>query len=104
MKDLELTRSNAGSARKTVDALRSRLGDIDEARVTAFLLLAEALDARPWNDRLWREYREAEIMLRGEADDVTDAERAVIDALFAEVGDETLARPANAGLQGGRRG
>jgi hypothetical protein len=97
--DFSLSQSNADAARATVEALRSdgQFGEVDEARIAAFLSLAEAVDARPWNDRLWREYREAEIELRAAVDDTTDDERAVVAALYADVGDATFAGTAHAG-------
>ena len=59
-----------------------RVEPIDQARVTAFLELARAVDLNPAEAGLWKQYREAERELR-EADDGNDA----LSDLFAALRD-----------------
>ena len=72
-----------------VQALRDagRLEPVDEARVTAALALADAVDADPTNASLWREYRAAVETLRQASDGGTDDFAALMAGLSAEVGD-----------------
>lgn len=72
-----------------VQALRKsgRLEPVDEARVTAALALADAVDADPTNASLWREYRAAVETLRQADDGGTDDFAALMAGLSAEVGD-----------------
>jgi len=59
--------ANRLAAAVTVEALRDlgRLEVVDSAQVTAFLELASAVDVKPTDAGLWREYRAAEGALRG---------------------------------------
>jgi hypothetical protein len=69
---------NAEAIEVTLHALgeAGRLEDIDAARVQALRSIAEALDEKPWNSQMWREYRES---LEGlTADDADDGELAAI--------------------------
>lgn len=67
--------TNLQAAESTIAALGSagRLEQIDDARITAFLNLARAVDADPGNASLWREYRQAEAALREDHDGGADA-------------------------------
>jgi len=67
--------SNALAIEVLVEALYSlgRLEKVDSARVEIARLLAKAVDENPENANLWRQYREAEDVLRTVgADDVKD--------------------------------
>lgn len=62
---------NAAALEVTLAELRraGRLEAVDEARVQAVRSIAAALDVRPFNAQLWKEYREG---LRGLMDDGDD--------------------------------
>ncbi len=62
-----MARRQVTAARATVRVLRElgRLEPVDDALVTAFLGLAAAVDSKPQDASLWREYRAAEAALRG---------------------------------------
>jgi hypothetical protein len=65
--DLQGVGPNRTAASVTVEAVRSagKLEDVDVALVTAFELLAEAVDHDPTNAALWGQYRAAEVAVRG---------------------------------------
>ena len=71
--------SNLEAAKAVVGALRAlgRLEPVDDARVAAFLWLAQACDLadpeRPGVAAVWKQYREAEAALREAHDGATDA-------------------------------
>ena len=70
--------------------LAGKLGQVDEARVSAARGLAAAVDNDPGNVSLWREYRAAEAALREVTNDSTQDElAALIKALSPAVGDTT---------------
>lgn len=73
--------SNAEAIEVTLGVLAGlgRIEDVDAARVQALRSMAAALDAKPFNSQMWREYREALGGLTADADDGS------LDALFAEL-------------------
>jgi hypothetical protein len=81
-----------------VTALREsgRIEPVDEARVTAAVALADAVDADPTNASLWREYRAAVETLRQVSDGGTDDFAALMAGLSAEVGDTKNTRTGHA--------
>ena len=85
---------NRTAVETMVDALRDsgRLEPVDEARVTAALALADAVDSDPTNASLWREYRAAVETLRQASDGGTDDFAALMAGLSAEVGDSKNTR------------
>jgi hypothetical protein len=74
--------ANADAIETTLGALGAagRLEDVDAARVQALRSMAEALDAKPFNSQMWREYRES---LEGLTADGSDD--GAIEALLAEL-------------------
>jgi len=69
--------SNVEAMEQTLAALGSagRIEDVDAARVQALRSMAEALDAKPFNSQMWREYREAlEGLTANDSDDGALAE------------------------------
>jgi hypothetical protein len=58
---------------RMVQSLRDlgRLEPIDDARVVAFIELARAVDSKPTDASLWKQYRDAEVALR-ETDNADD--------------------------------
>ena len=99
---------NRQAAEATV-ATRTTLGhidDVDEAIVTAFLMLAEAVDSDPTNAGLWAQYRAADAAVRslGANDDdalanlLADLSTPVRDATVPESGDTR--HGGGEGLQG----
>jgi len=85
--------TNFGAAAAFIVLLRKqeRLTEIDDARVTAFLTLAAAVDADPTNAQLRKEYRMAEEGLRATEDNGTDVFEELLRAMSAPVGDTTNA-------------
>jgi hypothetical protein len=83
--------TNFGAAAAFIALLRKqeRLTEIDDARVTAFLTLAAAVDADPTNAQLRKEYRMAEEGLRATEDNGTDVFEELLRAMSAPVGDTT---------------
>ena len=81
-----------GAAIAFVEELRrtERITDLDQARVTAFLTLAKAVDDDPTNAQLRREYRMAESALRATEDNDSAAFASVIAALSAPVRDPAV--------------
>ena len=75
--------TNLEAARDFIATLREqeRITNIDNARVTAFLTLAVAVDADPTNAQLRREYRFVEEGLRATEGNGPDD----FDRLFAEM-------------------
>lgn len=80
--------ANQNAMEQTLAALASqgRLEEVDAARVQALRSMAEALDAKPFNSQMWREYREA---LEGLTADESDggAIEALLDELRSPVRD-----------------
>jgi IS5 family transposase len=74
--------ANANAIEQTLAALaaQGRLEEVDAARVQALRSMAEALDAKPFNSQMWREYREA---LEGLTSDESDG--GAIEALLDEL-------------------
>lgn len=69
--------ANADALEVTLRALgvAGRLADVDAARVQACRSIAVALDERPFNSQMWREYRESlEGLTADDGDDGTLAE------------------------------
>ena len=75
MKELAQS-TNVDAARATLAALHAeeRLIELDSARETAFLAIAERLDAFPGNALLWGQYLALEAELRRTDDGNADAE------------------------------
>lgn len=73
---------NAEAMNITLTALQNmgRLEDVDAARVQALRSMAEALDAKPFNSQMWREYREAL-----EALETDDSDSDALDGLLADL-------------------
>lgn len=65
---------NRVAAETTLAEVRKlgRVEPVDDAQVTAFVMLAEAVDADPTNAALWGQYRAAEEALRGLGGDGSD--------------------------------
>lgn len=74
--------ANAEAMETTLTALQEmgRLEDVDAARVQALRSMAEALDAKPFNSQMWREYREA---LEAVLDD--DSDTGALEGLLSEL-------------------
>jgi hypothetical protein len=74
--------TNAEAMETTLSALQKmgRLEDVDAARVQALRSMAEALDAKPFNSQMWREYREA---LEAVLDD--DSDTGALEGLLSEL-------------------
>ena len=89
---------NREAAESTVGRVRElgRLEVVDEAVVTAFVMLAEAVDADPTNAALWGQYRAAEVALRGLGVSGDDDAFARFIAGLAGVGDSPVSEPADA--------
>lgn len=85
--------TNFGAAAAFIALLREqeRIAEIDNARVTAFLTLANAVDADPTNAQLRKEYRMAEEGLRATEDHGTDVFEELLRAMSAPVGDTSNA-------------
>ena len=81
--------TNFGAAEAFIVLLRNqeRIADIDQARVTAFLTLAGAVDDDPTNAQLRKEYRLAEEGLRATEDHGTDVFEELLRAMSSQVGD-----------------
>ncbi len=78
--------SNRVAMQILIDTLwnMGRLEKIDAARIEICRLLADAVDANPENANLWRQYREAEEVLRSVgAKDVEDF-NAVIASIWSD--------------------
>jgi hypothetical protein len=78
--------SNRVAMQILIDTLwnMGRLEKIDAARIEICRLLADAVDANPENANLWRQYREAEDVLRTVgANDVEDF-NSVIAAIWSD--------------------
>jgi len=73
---------NAKAMEVTLTALEEmgRLEDVDAARVQALRSMAAALDAKPFNSQMWREYREA---LEAVLND--DSDTGALEGLLAEL-------------------
>lgn len=81
---------NLEAAERTIRALRDlgRFEASDEARVTAVLSLARAVDADPANAALWREYRlSIREVLSDDEDANRELQRALDEIRSAPVGD-----------------
>lgn len=63
-----------------------RLEAIDEARVQMLRSMADALDAKPYNSQMWREYREALERVIADGDDGGGI-AALLESLRSPVGD-----------------
>jgi hypothetical protein len=88
--------SNVEAMEKTLAALEiaGRIDEVDAARVQALRSMAEALDAKPFNSQMWREYRESlEGLTASGADD--GAIEALLAELSAPVGDPKASRAGN---------
>lgn len=74
--------SNAEALEQTLKVLdeAGRLEPIDAARVQTLRSLAQAVDDRPYSDRLWQQYREA-------LTEVLDADGAADDGLAEALAD-----------------
>ncbi len=74
--------SNVDAMEETLIALgkAGRIEDVDAARVQALRSMAQALDDKPFNSQMWREYREA---LEGFT--ANDADDGALEALLAEL-------------------
>jgi hypothetical protein len=82
--------ANSEAIEVTLHALgeAGRLEDIDAARVQALRSMAEALDEKPFNSQMWREYREA---LEGLTAD--DGDDGYLEALLHELSSPVLDPP-----------
>ena len=80
--------TNFGAAEAFIVLLRNqeRIADIDQARVTAFLTLAGAVDDDPTNAQLRKEYRIAEEGLRAMEDHGTDVFEELLREMSAPMG------------------
>lgn len=83
---------NVEAAMRTIAALQSlgRLENVDDALVTGFMSLAAALDEKPTDAGLWREYRAYEQRLRATGGGDDDLARLLAD-LQTPVGDPPTA-------------
>lgn len=79
-----------------VDSTLSTLGTLDAflAEVTAVRMLAGALDARPGDKDLWREFRLALKALREVVNASGSGEDEGLKTLLARLGDSRMGRPA----------
>lgn len=75
---------NETAARAVVEALRAlgRVELVDEARTVAFVQLACCVDDEPGSPGLWKQYRDAELTLRG-----TDGGDDALEGLLASLRD-----------------
>lgn len=64
-----------------------RIEEVDAARVQMLRSMAEALDSKPYNSQMWKEYREALWELTADGDDA-DSIADLLDHLRGEVRDE----------------
>lgn len=74
--------SNVEAMERTLSALEEmgRLEDVDAARVQALRSMAAALDMKPFNSQMWREYREALEALTND-----DSDSGALESLLAEL-------------------
>jgi hypothetical protein len=85
---------NRVAAESTVGTLATEFTDADQALVTGFVMLAEAIDADPTNAALWGQYRAAEAAVREVASRGDDDEFSRIMAdLSASIRDTEVAEP-----------
>lgn len=79
--------SNVEAMESTLAALADagRIDEVDAARVQALRSMAAALDERPFNSQMWREYRESlEGLVANDGDD------GALEALLAELSTPVL--------------
>ena len=69
-----------------------RLEKIDAATVEMLRSMADALDTKPWNSQMWREYRETIEGLRAGGNDDADLQAALLAELQAPVRDKGKTR------------
>lgn len=85
---------NRSAAEAVVGSLREVFSDFDEALVTGFLMLAEAVDSDPTNAALWGQYRAAEMGVREVANRGDDDEFSrLLAGLSAEIRDSEVSEP-----------
>ena len=86
----------AGPNRTAADAVVAATSDqfaaTDGALVTAFVMLADAVDADPTNAALWGQYRAAEQSIRGATSGDDDFTR-FLSGLSADVRNSEVAKP-----------
>jgi hypothetical protein len=85
---------NRRAAEAVVATLGDSLSDADQALVTGFVMLAEAVDSDPTNAALWGQYRAAEMGVREVANRGDDDEFSrLLAGLSAEIRDSEVAEP-----------
>lgn len=85
---------NRRAAEAVVATLGELVADSDTALVTAFVMLAEAVDSDPTNAALWAQYRAAEASVREVANRGDDDEFSrLLAGLSAEVRDAEVGEP-----------
>lgn len=94
--DGEFDVDSPGPNRKAADRVVVSLGvraDGDSAMLTAFVMLAEAVDADPTNAALWGQYRAAEVAIREASDSDDDDFSRIMAELSADVRHPEVAKP-----------
>lgn len=85
---------NREAAEATIKALADQFTDADEALVTGFVMLAEAVDADPTNAALWGQYRAAEAAAREVANRGDDDEFSrLLAGMSASIRNAEVAEP-----------
>lgn len=94
--DGEFTVDGVGPNRKAADVVVVSLGDraeCDAAMLTAFVMLAEAVDADPTNAALWGQYRAAEVAIREASGSDDDDFTRIMAELSADVRHPEVVEP-----------
>ena len=94
--DGEFTVDGVGPNRMAADVVVVSLGDRaegDAAMLTAFVMLAEAVDADPTNAALGGQYRAAEVAIREASGSDDDDCSRIMAELSAAVRDRPVAKP-----------